>query len=533
VTGNFLVLRAPAGPADPSGVDAQQTWADLLRDRGIDFTKQETRLIPIPTGGVFAEAVLGRSNAAEKLDITRFWNWQDSPIPLQPTEIAPVATGSRGTDEDLRPGQLGAPVLSVSQPTALPDPSGLGAALGVLASANLFRDMSGLAGTQAAAQAASAGTLDAATEAGRIASTNFQAATTQATEMGKAAADMWKVMKGSEGGSGRGGSGTASGGISGDGARINHGRDMDQRGLPGLAAGTGLGGPGGLGGLGGLGGQQGAPAGGGQAPDVMPGPPPFLRELAYSDESTAVSPSMLGAATSALGGVPLTPASFGGVLSGLANPLGAAQQAVENLFFDAIRTAATNVGVNLQGVDLVPMRAHDNAADFQQVGWAAWTNSSTRVYVDIPALIGFTTALAASRTPKNILGDCLAIAVSILRHEAQHVAQFATNNDTPPADFATMIAFEEQAYGDDVTWLGTGPVRTFLLQTVGTEQAVLTALVDSSRSQRDTFKALRQDAGLTTEGKRRDAMKAKDLLPQQVKGRADYGVPPLYATRAP
>ena len=51
-------------------------------------------------------AVLGRSNSAEKLEYTRFWNWQDSPIPLQPPEIAPVATGSRATPEDLRPGQL-------------------------------------------------------------------------------------------------------------------------------------------------------------------------------------------------------------------------------------------------------------------------------------------------------------------------------------------------------------------------------------------------------------------------------------------
>ena len=46
--------------------------------------------MPIQTGGVFAEAVLDRANAAEKLDITRFCNWQDSPIPLSLTDIAPV-----------------------------------------------------------------------------------------------------------------------------------------------------------------------------------------------------------------------------------------------------------------------------------------------------------------------------------------------------------------------------------------------------------------------------------------------------------
>jgi hypothetical protein len=147
VTGNFLVLRAPAETGDPSGLDGHQTWGDLLRDRDIDFRKQDVRLVPIPTGGVFAEAVLGRSNSAEKLDITRFWNWQDSPIPLQPPEIAAISTGTRATPDTLTPGQLGAPVLNLMGPTQLPDPAGLSAVLGALANGNMFRDMSGLAGT--------------------------------------------------------------------------------------------------------------------------------------------------------------------------------------------------------------------------------------------------------------------------------------------------------------------------------------------------------------------------------------------------
>jgi hypothetical protein len=89
----------------------------------------DQRLVPIPTTGVFAEAVLGRSNSAEKLDITRCWNWQDSPIPLQPTEIAAIQTGSRGQAEDLKPGQLGQPILNIVNPSTLPDPTGVGAVL--------------------------------------------------------------------------------------------------------------------------------------------------------------------------------------------------------------------------------------------------------------------------------------------------------------------------------------------------------------------------------------------------------------------
>ncbi|WP_157790211.1 hypothetical protein [Bradyrhizobium japonicum] len=302
VTGNYLVLRAPAEDNDLSGI-GNDTWGQLLRNRGVDFGTQDTRLVPIPTGGVFAEAVLGRSNSAEKLDITRFWNWQDSPIPLQPPEIAPVGTGSRATPEDLRPGQLGAPVVTVMPPSVLPEPTGLSAALGALAAANMFRDMSGLAGTQAAAQAAAGGTLTAATEAGRIASANYQAATTQATEMGKAAADMFKVLKTSSSGAGSSGGAPPNSGISGDGARVNLGRDLDARGVS--ANGRGGSAP------------AGPSAGVGRvsegSTDVMPPAPDwtFSRERSYSDMAAGYSPDMVGAIGSALG-VPVTPA--GGVV---------------------------------------------------------------------------------------------------------------------------------------------------------------------------------------------------------------------------
>ena len=50
-------------------------------------------LIPVATEGVFAEAVQGRANSAEKLDISRFWNWQDSPIPIVAPEISPIQAG--------------------------------------------------------------------------------------------------------------------------------------------------------------------------------------------------------------------------------------------------------------------------------------------------------------------------------------------------------------------------------------------------------------------------------------------------------
>ena len=53
--------------------------------------------ITLPTRGVLGEAVLGHCSSAEKIDLTRFWNWQDSPadeataisgVSLRPSTVA-------------------------------------------------------------------------------------------------------------------------------------------------------------------------------------------------------------------------------------------------------------------------------------------------------------------------------------------------------------------------------------------------------------------------------------------------------------
>ena len=255
VAGNFIVLRAPVDADDPSGVHADGAelgWNRLLEARGFDLGETpDTRVVPIPTNGVFAEAVLGRSNSAEKLEYTRFWNWQDSPIPLQPTEIAPVATGSRATQEDLRPGQLGQPVLNIVNPTALPDPTGVGAALTAVASGNMFRDMSGLAGTQTLAGQTAQGTLDAATAAAEIAGTNMRAQMQKAVAMGQIAADLAKASMGVP--PTGGGNST----LSAEAARVAHGEKRDAAKIGG-SSGEGAGGP-----VIGSGGGTGGDAGGG------------------------------------------------------------------------------------------------------------------------------------------------------------------------------------------------------------------------------------------------------------------------------
>ena len=60
--------------------------------------------IALPTRGVLGEAVLGHCPSAEKIDLTRFWNWQDSPgdeaTAINPVELptTPLSAGLTGPD---------------------------------------------------------------------------------------------------------------------------------------------------------------------------------------------------------------------------------------------------------------------------------------------------------------------------------------------------------------------------------------------------------------------------------------------------
>jgi len=229
VAGNYLVLRAPIENEESVGLSGNITWGEYCERRGLKVGGDtDERVIPIPTGGVFAEAVLGRSNSAEKLDITRFWNWQDSPIPLSPPEIAAVQTGSRGTSEPLVPSQFSSPVLNVLNPVTLPEPTRLDAVLNTLSNIN-FRDMSGLAGSQGLTGSGMSGTLAAATEAGKLASENMRMEAQKEVAMAAAVSDLAKAAIAASAGIPVAGSTGKPVGISEKGAAINHGQSLDAR----------------------------------------------------------------------------------------------------------------------------------------------------------------------------------------------------------------------------------------------------------------------------------------------------------------
>jgi hypothetical protein len=223
LSGNYIIFKLNASEADEKRHEA---WKAAQ-----GYYMEKCELIPLGTGGVFAEAVQGRANAAEKLDVTRFWNWQDSPIPIVPPEIAPLQAGSRATSSDVRPGGLEQPVIQIVSPPGVPDPTSLPAMITALTAANMFRDMSGMAQTAQLAQAALENAATDAVATGSQASSNLEKGMAMTKELlGKIltmSSDFATLLANTGFSKLTGSSGLAGKSISNAGAAINHGKKID------------------------------------------------------------------------------------------------------------------------------------------------------------------------------------------------------------------------------------------------------------------------------------------------------------------
>ncbi|MDD5199093.1 MAG: hypothetical protein PHC88_04760 [Terrimicrobiaceae bacterium] len=89
--------------------------------------------ITLPAHGTLGEAVLGCCASAEKIDLTRFWNWQDSPSdqadaiptsPFQPPQaLAPAAASGGGSG--VGGGSGSGSIISINSPPAAPQSTAL------------------------------------------------------------------------------------------------------------------------------------------------------------------------------------------------------------------------------------------------------------------------------------------------------------------------------------------------------------------------------------------------------------------------
>lgn len=83
----------PQELSEKLGRTAAEIQDQLYRYHTNAFRAPST-VISMPTSGMIGEAVLGQSNVSELIDLTRFWNWQDSPIDKMETGEASLS----GTD---------------------------------------------------------------------------------------------------------------------------------------------------------------------------------------------------------------------------------------------------------------------------------------------------------------------------------------------------------------------------------------------------------------------------------------------------
>jgi hypothetical protein len=190
VAGNSLIMPvAPGFQLDPTinSMDPVDLKAMYYEE------DSEPMRITLPTrGGVYAESVIGKCNSCEEKDESKYWRWEESPIPDSPsTQINPIDLSTRRADPgDLQPKDFPTPVVNIQNAPNVPDPTGLQAMLQLIGKGDSFRDISGHSENQKNALAAFQKSLDTAQSFGK-----------QAADLAKTAGMMELIKNAQEKGS--------------------------------------------------------------------------------------------------------------------------------------------------------------------------------------------------------------------------------------------------------------------------------------------------------------------------------------------
>lgn len=132
---------------EPLGVVGNSVAFRLLDQGQLDDYEEivaddlsRSKLVSLPTRGVYAETLLSHCNATEIRDVDRIPT-ERSRCQTEAPEITGVTPGSRHSPDQLQP-TVPESTVAMQQPPAAPEPTGLSGALEVLSSPNIFRDMS-------------------------------------------------------------------------------------------------------------------------------------------------------------------------------------------------------------------------------------------------------------------------------------------------------------------------------------------------------------------------------------------------------
>jgi len=152
--GNAAVMPffIPPQLAAKVGYTSRDIQESLLRFHRTAYHPAQSSLT-LPARGVLGEAVLGCCESSEKIDLTRFWNWQDSPADsaTDPTTLAALFAGGNaliGTGGAQAPATLmpGAPsMVNINQGAPAMTPVDLaGALIKSMPASNLPQDLTGI-----------------------------------------------------------------------------------------------------------------------------------------------------------------------------------------------------------------------------------------------------------------------------------------------------------------------------------------------------------------------------------------------------
>jgi hypothetical protein len=159
ILGNSLVYRVAGGVF--LGIDGHQSPDELHRYYYDGAVKPQPLRVSLPTDGLYAQALMDSCNACEEHFGSTDWVLTNAEPELE--ALADQLGTRRSEPQDLEPSQFPQTLINLQNAPAAPDPTGLSGILQAVTNASAFRDMAGLAGTQANA-------LGALTQAASLAS---------------------------------------------------------------------------------------------------------------------------------------------------------------------------------------------------------------------------------------------------------------------------------------------------------------------------------------------------------------------------
>jgi hypothetical protein len=178
IIGNSLIYRV--GAASFLGIGRIKTPADLYDLYASDEPVNDPLLVSLPTDGLYAQTIMDECAALEEHYGNTDWVLNQAEPDLGTIDPSLLQTRRTDATAATTPTAFPSTIINLQNAPEAPPPSGVSGVLGAVTTANAFRDMAGLAGTQANAM----GALNAAADLAK----NFgnQAAALEMAKIAKA-----------------------------------------------------------------------------------------------------------------------------------------------------------------------------------------------------------------------------------------------------------------------------------------------------------------------------------------------------------